>query len=56
MRASPSYRVSVARGNEKAWWANLQIAPLDIAKQLWEASQIVSKEMMMRFRPLHRIK
>lgn len=30
-------------GNEKAWWKNLQIAPLDIAKQLWEASRI-SKE------------
>jgi hypothetical protein len=23
-------------GNEKAWWANLQIAPLPIAKQLWD--------------------
>jgi hypothetical protein len=27
-------------GNEKAWWANLQIAPLLIAKQLWDASPI----------------
>lgn len=27
-------------GNEKAWWANLQIAPLPIAKELWEASPI----------------
>jgi hypothetical protein len=25
-------------GNEKAWWVNMQIAPLPIAKQLWEAS------------------
>jgi hypothetical protein len=27
-------------GNEKAWWANMQIAPLPIAKELWEASLI----------------
>jgi len=27
-------------GNEKAWWANLQITPLPIAKALWEASPI----------------
>jgi hypothetical protein len=25
-------------GNERTWWANLQIAPLPIARQLWEAS------------------
>ncbi|MBR1249297.1 DUF968 domain-containing protein [Bradyrhizobium sp. AUGA SZCCT0169] len=25
-------------GNEIAWWANLQIAPLEIAKSLWEVS------------------
>ena len=31
-------------GNEKAWWANMQIAPLDTAKRLWAASQIPSKE------------
>jgi len=31
-------------GNEKAWWANMQIAPMDIAKQLWEASQIPSND------------
>lgn len=27
-------------GDEKAWWTNLQIAPLPIAKELWEASPI----------------
>jgi hypothetical protein len=27
-------------GNEKAWWSNLQIEPLSIANQLWEASPI----------------
>ncbi|HEV8291253.1 MAG TPA: ERF family protein [Tepidisphaeraceae bacterium] len=27
-------------GNEAAWWANLQIAPLNIAKQLWQTSPI----------------
>jgi hypothetical protein len=26
-------------GNEKAWWANMQIAPMPIAKLLWDASQ-----------------
>ncbi|QHO78245.1 single-stranded DNA-binding protein [Bradyrhizobium sp. CCBAU 051011] len=26
-------------GNEKAWWANMQIAPMPIAKRLWDASQ-----------------
>jgi hypothetical protein len=31
-------------GNEKAWWANMQIAPLPIAKQLWDASQIGGQE------------
>jgi len=27
-------------GNERAWWTNLQIVPLPIAKELWEASPI----------------
>jgi ERF superfamily len=27
-------------GNEAAWWANLQIAPLNIAKELWQTSPI----------------
>ena len=27
-------------GNEKAWWVNMQIAPLPIAKELWQASPI----------------
>ncbi|WP_375159489.1 ERF family protein [Bradyrhizobium sp. RDT46] len=27
-------------GNEKAWWTNLQIAPLPIAKDLWDASPV----------------
>jgi membrane-bound lytic murein transglycosylase B len=25
-------------GNEMAWWANLKISPVDMAKQLWETS------------------
>jgi hypothetical protein len=25
-------------GNEAAWWAKVQIAPIEAAKQLWEAS------------------
>jgi hypothetical protein len=27
-------------GHEQAWWANMQIAPLEIAKQLWDASPV----------------
>jgi ERF superfamily len=27
-------------GNETNWWANMQVAPLPIAKELWEASPI----------------
>jgi hypothetical protein len=27
-------------GNEKAWWSNLQIEPLPIAKGLWQASPV----------------
>lgn len=25
-------------GNEKAWWANVQISPLPVARELWAAS------------------
>jgi hypothetical protein len=25
-------------GNEIAWWANVQITPLDVAKELWETT------------------
>jgi hypothetical protein len=31
-------------GNEKAWWANMQIEPMPIAKQLWDASQSGGQE------------
>lgn len=27
-------------GNERAWWSNMQISPLPIAKELWDASPI----------------
>jgi hypothetical protein len=27
-------------GNERAWWANVQISPLETAKKLWEASPV----------------
>lgn len=27
-------------GNERAWWANLQISPLPIAQELWAASLV----------------
>jgi len=28
------------RGNEAAWWANLNIAPMNIAKELWQTSPV----------------
>jgi ERF superfamily len=28
-------------GNEMAWWANLQIAPLETARELWEATTML---------------
>jgi hypothetical protein len=31
-------------GNEVAWWTNLKIAPLEIARDLWTASQFGSNE------------
>jgi hypothetical protein len=27
-------------GNEKAWWGNLGLAPMDIATEFWAASQL----------------
>jgi hypothetical protein len=27
-------------GNERAWWANMQVAPLEIASELWQTSPI----------------
>ena len=27
-------------GNEPAWWANMQVTPLEIARELWQASPI----------------
>ena len=39
-------------GNEANWWANMQVAPLPIAKELWEASQIHATRSPAEF--LHR--
>jgi hypothetical protein len=47
MKVSDEFTVPLCRdhhhelhrhGNEAAWWANLNIAPLDTAKQLWQTS------------------
>jgi hypothetical protein len=27
------------QGNEIAWWANLKLVPIEVAKSLWEASR-----------------
>jgi hypothetical protein len=27
-------------GNEIAWWANHQIAPIEVARDLWQANQL----------------
>jgi hypothetical protein len=34
------------QGNEAAWWANLKIAALDMAKDLWNATLWKSKTRM----------
>jgi len=28
------------RGNEMAWWTNLQITPIEIARNLWKSSPV----------------
>ncbi|MCK1397424.1 ERF family protein [Bradyrhizobium sp. 4] len=36
-----SHHLSLHRhGDERAWWTNLQISPLPIAKELWDASPV----------------
>lgn len=40
-------------GNEKAWWTNMQIAPLPIAKQLWEASHAGSEQAATKTPHVH---
>ncbi|MCP3391774.1 ERF family protein [Bradyrhizobium sp. CCGB12] len=41
-------------GNERAWWTNLQIAPLPIAKELWDASPIHLANVANAARPTSR--
>ncbi|UPK33956.1 ERF family protein [Bradyrhizobium sp. 186] len=36
----PHHQELHRHGNERAWWANVQIAPLPIANELWRASPI----------------
>ena len=31
-------------GNEKAWWSNMQIEPLPIAKGLWQAAPFTNQQ------------
>jgi len=33
------------QGDERAWWANLQISPLPIAKRLWDTSPVHASDM-----------
>ncbi|WP_446481675.1 DUF968 domain-containing protein [Bradyrhizobium sp. CAR08] len=36
-----SHHLSLHRhGDERAWWTNLQISPLPIVKELWDASPV----------------
>lgn len=35
-------------GNEIAWWANLQIAPTEAAKELWQTTQLNSDQLPVR--------
>jgi hypothetical protein len=45
----PHHQDLLRHGNEKAWWANMQIAPMPIAKQLWDASQSGGQEGPPRY-------
>jgi hypothetical protein len=38
-------------GNEVAWWANVQIAPMEAAKELWHATLIASDAPITRKEP-----
>jgi hypothetical protein len=31
-------------GNEKAWWTNLQIAPMETARELWAATLLQTNQ------------
>jgi hypothetical protein len=35
-------------GNEGSWWANVQITPIEAAKELWQATQLSSKGSISR--------
>jgi hypothetical protein len=39
-------------GNEASWWANLHIAPLNIAKELWQTSPIHRSPQSVIARPI----
>jgi ERF superfamily len=41
-------------GNEAAWWANVQIAPTEVAKRLWEASLLQVHRSAPRSQPKSR--
>jgi hypothetical protein len=34
-------------GNESAWWANLQITPIEVAKQLWQATLLTPERRLL---------
>ncbi|MFK4538419.1 hypothetical protein ABIA00_006602 [Bradyrhizobium ottawaense] len=36
----PRHQELHRHGNERAWWANLQISPLPVAQELWAASPV----------------
>lgn len=42
-------------GNERAWWANLQIAPLPLALQLWNSSPVHRTEAANIMAPAQRV-
>ncbi len=37
-------------GNEGSWWANVQITPIEAAKELWQATQLSSQGLITRER------
>jgi len=39
-------------GNEKAWWSNMQIEPLPIARELWEDVLMHARELYIVYEGL----
>jgi len=47
----PHHQSLHRHGDERVWWTNLQIAPLPIAKELWEGSPVHKKAKRFNLLP-----